>query len=214
MRHKIVLFGDSLTSGENNDFQGIGYFTQANTTVTQDFIYVSESGTCVGDYSIYPVDSYLFKMLKDNRNTVAEADIIVLEFGINDVMSLLREYTTLEKVHIDLAKCRDFIGQVNPNARAFFVTSTLDKITEYSAKQVEYVNYDYLKTTMTRQMRSFETLSFENYYKCFIHYAEQLFDIVKLDIFSTTLQHLDEDDGLHPDGYGYEILGRQLLEQL
>ena len=65
---KNLFFGDSLTSGENNDGKSfVEYIPHSEK--------VGVSGTTIGEYSIYPVDGYsLLSQIPRNIEKIKKAE--------------------------------------------------------------------------------------------------------------------------------------------
>lgn len=204
----ILFFGDSLTSAENNQFNG--FVEKLKIKKYKNF---GVSGTCIGDYSLYPVgDNTLIQLLYKKTKYIKKADKIVLEYGANDITSVLCGYTTLNKVKIDLVKCVDYIRQINPKADIIFLTLG-DNKQQMAEGQCRYINYDYLKYcrlySLCDYLQWITTYDkFELFVKEFIQnsslYQAHTIPLIKLDSSEISA------DGIHPNDAGYEKLARYL----
>ncbi len=199
-----LFFGDSLTSGENNGFTG--YVEYLEKLIGESCINLGVSGTCIGDYSLYPVgQTNLLQLLYKNEDTIRKADKIFLEYGANDISSICAGFTTLNVVEIELIKSLDFIRQLNNKAAIYFVT--LGKNSWSMARgQSDYLNYDYLKYLKPQ----ISDLEWDRKYHEF-----QLF-IEHLPITFIEMPQLDKeeisDDNIHPNAAGYEKIAKKLSE--
>lgn len=134
----VIFFGDSLTSGENNNF--ISYVQKLSAS---HYINCAVSGTTIGDYSLYPVrHNNLLELLYKNEEQVKKADKIFLSYGANDIASLAVGYCSIQDIKISLNKCIDFIHQVNPNCSIKYIfLSSIKSVTYKLGKfQKEYLD--------------------------------------------------------------------------
>ncbi len=199
-----LFFGDSLTSGENNNFKG--YVEKLN--IEEDVKNYGVSGTCIGDYSLYPVgENNLLQLLYKKKAEIKKADKIFLEYGSNDISSVAAKYTSFSRVEIDLIKSLDLIKQINSNAEIYLITIG-SNFTKMASGQSLYLNENYLKDT---EIRITET-EWIDLYQRFVNF------LVKLDIKILTLPHLLEEeidaDGIHPNDAGYEKIAQEIRKQV
>ena len=136
----ILFFGDSITSGENNNFNG--FVEKLNN---KECVNLGVSGTCLGDYSLYPVGkNNLIDLVIKEKDKIKGADIIFVEYGSNDISSVLLNYTNINNCLIELIKAVDSISQINDNARLYFVSLGENK-KRFAKGQVDYLKNDYFK---------------------------------------------------------------------
>ena len=136
----ILFFGDSITSGENNNFNG--FVEKLNN---KECVNLGVSGTCLGDYSLYPVGkNNLIDLVIKEKDKIKDADIIFVEYGSNDISSVLLNYTNINNCLIELIKAVDSISQINDNARLYFVSLGENK-KRFAKGQVDYLKNDYFK---------------------------------------------------------------------
>lgn len=205
----ILFFGDSLISAENNNFNGI-----VEKLNIKDSINLGISGTCIGNYSIYPVkDNNLIQLLYKNEDKIKQADKIFLEYGSNDISSICCGYSNLQTVLIELNKCIDFIKQTNSKIEIYFIL--LGKNIEiFSEGQCSYLKNDYLKSfnnllfPLLKEMK----LNWISNYKKFEFYVKQMdINIIELPLLS--LKDIDSDN-MHPSNIGYTKIAKYLKDKI
>lgn len=195
----ILFFGDSLTSGENNNF--IGFVEKLNN---KELINYGVSGTCIGDYSLYPVqDTNLLQQVYKHMDEIKKANKIFLEYGSNDISSILCEYVTLNQVKIDFIKCIDFIKQINNQCDICFITLGKN-IVNMAKGQCNYLNNDYLKT-LSKKIKKDEWIRL---YADFTVFISNIVKTVELPLFEL------DSDMIHPNDKGYEEIANVIKESL
>lgn len=200
MRSDIVFLGDSLTSGENNNNKSFVEYLNV------DAINFGISGTCIGDYSLYPVGkSNLIDILQQNAEPIQRSKCIFLEYGCNDVSSIVVKNTTLQKVKIELIKCLDYIHQLNPTVEIYFITLGKCNIKTFAQAQTNYLKNDYLH---------FSNISYHKWirtYKKFNKFINQICsNVVCLTDTELCEDELDTDK-LHPNAVGYKRISCNLM---
>lgn len=203
-----LFFGDSLTSAENNNF--IGYVEKLKLTNFKNY---GVSGTTLDSYSLYPVGSTdLLNMLIINESEVKKADEIYLEYGTNDISSVITGYVNIERVLISLKKCIDYIRQVNPKALISFIliSNKYKNIKLFAKNQINYLNNDYLKDTGIDMS---VTDWIENYIR-FANVVTKSVDKV-LYLFNDILsKDFIDDDNIHPNDLGYQLIADNLRKDI
>ncbi len=200
MRSDIVFLGDSLTSGENNNNKSFVEYLNVGA------LNFGISGTCIGDYSLYPVGkSNLIDILQQNAEPIQRARCIFLEYGCNDVSSIVVKNTTLQKVKIELIKCLDYIHQLNPTVEIYFITLGKCNIKTFAQAQTNYLKNDYLH---------FSNISYHKWirtYKKFNKFINQICsNVVCLTDTELCEDELDTDK-LHPNAVGYKRISCNLM---
>lgn len=197
----ILFFGDSLTSGENNGF--IGYVEKLKLLNYKNF---GVSGTCIGDYSLYPVgDNNLIQLLYKHKSDIEVADKIFLEYGANDISALTAGYIDIKRVEIDLIKCLDFIKQTNNKAVIYFILLGVNDV-KMSESQTTYLMNDYLKNVDININKQ----TWLNTYRKFVEFVLKVISNI---IYMPYLLETDIDiDGIHPNDIGYEKIAYTLKE--
>lgn len=137
----VIFFGDSLTAGSNSP----GSYVDVLTRLGYDCKNRGISGTTVGEYSIYPVDGYSLSQLYPKDELLSSVDSIVLEYGINDVSSIMCGFTTFDVAIISFVKALDGINQINGHAKKIFLSISNDDevIDEMARRQCDYLSNNY-----------------------------------------------------------------------
>lgn len=201
----ILFFGDSITSGENNNFNG--FVEKLNN---KECINLGVSGTCLGDYSLYPVGkNNLSDLVIKEKDKIKDADVMFIEYGSNDISSVLLNYTNINNCLIELVKAVDAISQINDNARLYFVSLGENK-KRFAKGQVEYLKNDYFKNL---ENALFKDLKEEDLYDKWLGYYNFFDFIVKKCIKNVIdLPLLNDDeidkDNMHPNDKGYTKISK------
>jgi len=186
----MIVFGDSYTSGENNGFVSFA-----------DYLGIEKhgiSGTCLDDYSIYPVKDGLVSQINNCKGTV------LIEYGVNDAASLVTGYTTIETVKVTIAKVCDLLK----DADVYFLmlSSNLRDMMSFSTRYVNYLNNDYLKDLYD--------ITADDFLWSYTRFCEMMQRKFK------TLYMLPEGfneydtDGIHPTDKGYRLIADYLKQQM
>lgn len=215
MDKKVLFLGDSLTSGENNNF--ISYVEHMSGNSTK----LAVSGTTIGEYSIYPVDGdSLLSLIKCNEKQIASADIICLEYGVNDVSAIIAGNVTYTQVLIAFTKAYDYIKQLNPRAKTYFLALTFDKsiLLNYAMQQVSYLDRDYFRDILDFEKGAPDRLDAATewsslYSQLMIAVSRRMPVISVIDDYGDLFNNMDKD-GLHPDDCGYKIIADNISRQL
>ena len=149
----VVFIGDSLTSGENNNFKSFAdYYAEIHPE--HKISKFGVSGACMGDYSIYPVKENMFDIcytLCNDSDLIANADKVYLEYSVNDTTAVAASYVNLNQVYITVAKTVDMLKQTNKNIDIYFIvpfdcfSNDIDMFADY---HIDYLNNDYLSNYM------------------------------------------------------------------
>ena len=204
----ILFFGDSLTSGENNQFKSYVDYLGLN-----DYINYGVSGTTLDDYSLYPVGKTdLYNLLQENKSQLAQAESIFIEYGVNDISSVVSKYTTIERVICSLIKCIDFIKQ-NSSAKINFILIGNNKksIDLFAKNQINYLKKDYLKSTNIH-------LSKYKWIKNYDRFASIVKNNRDLNVYylyeGEYPSNLIDADGIHPTDTGYKIIASNIRKDI
>ena len=197
---KVAFFGDSLTVGEGN--KNISFADLAFRDATK--VKLCESGSTVGEYSIYPVDgNSLLSKLFQNVRDVKNSDLIVLEYGVNDASAVLAENATYRKVILSVVKALDFIKQ-NSNAKVMWLRPFLP-FSFYSNNQVSYVFNEYCKGIFTSHREDWAYI-FNNFYNDICKIVPVVAGIDS----ESVLQSVIIKDKIHINMNGHKILAKKL----
>ena len=201
----ILFFGDSIISAENNHFDGI-----VEKLNNKNYINLGISGTCIGNYSLYPVGSNnLIDLIYKEESKIKEANTIFLEYGSNDISSVILKYTTINNILIELNKILDFIKQVNPKTNIYFILLGKNKYT-FSSGQVDYLKNSYLKDInelifSNLSNKELYSMWLDNY-DIFEEYVKRMVNnIIELPFLDN--YHLDSDN-MHPNDLGYKEISK------
>ena len=184
----VVFIGDSLTSGENNNFRSYAHIFQEKTK-DYNVSVLGVSGACFGDYSIYPVKESLFSMIDNNNDLIRNCDILFIEFGINDTAAVTTGYVDLTKVYISVVMSIDYIKQLNDNVEIIFLF--VDPSEKYSLDYMSYLKCDYFKNYLIER-----TLDLDYWTYCY-----------------NKIRHFDKDL-IHPVEQGYAIIADSIIDYL
>lgn len=209
---RALFFGDSLTEGTNCDCN-YTEFLPGGWAVHN----LAVSGTTIGDYSIYPVDgNSLLDKIRENKNLVALADTIFIEYGTNDISAVMCGFTTTNKIVISLVKALDWIKQLNPNANiVFLIPSEDDDILKSLAEAMcDYLEKDYFKQFHF----SFPVNVYVNFLRQLLDDIQKLctvmpmFDRGMIDCTGEIDKKYMSDDNIHPNRYGHLRIARNIIE--
>ena len=203
----VVFIGDSMTSGENNGCKSYAhYFQEMNKDYNVTILGVS--GSCFGNYSIYPVESSLYTMIDKNEDILYKADLIVIEFGVNDAASVSLGYVDLTKVYISINRAVDYIRQISSAKLLFILAVNPDSIqfTDYLFKYTTYLNTEYLLDGINCQL-----LDLDNAYRSIYVFIKQNFNLITMD---KDLYNNIDIDNIHPNDKGYKEFAERLTKYI
>lgn len=202
MRNKILFFGDSLTSAENNNYKGF-----VEKLSFSNYINYGVSGTTFGNYSLYPVkDNDLLSLLYKHTNKLKSAKIIILEYGINDTSAIFANYTSLSTAIISFVKCVDYIKQVS-SAKIYFIELGCN-VDLFAKSQTNYLLNNYLSVVPITPCSSWKSI-----YNSLINIVKEILPSIKLTLSPLTKDHIDTDE-IHPNDIGYNIIAEDIKKQL
>ncbi|MBN8207575.1 SGNH/GDSL hydrolase family protein [Bacillus sp. NTK071] len=202
----MVGLGDSLTKG-SGDSTGQGYIGRLAANIE------NEAGTSVlvENFAVHGRRTpKLYKMLKEENveEALADADVIVMSIGGNDLMKVVKEHfldlqmddfqkeqtSYVERLNQIMNKIRSinskapilFIGLYNPLLENFQSVTEIDQIVQrWNGATQETVEKD-------------DNTTFVPIYELFHSVDENLFF----------------EDGFHPNDQGYELMARQIQYRL
>lgn len=208
------FFGDSITSGENNNFISYVEYLKLNGNIVNNGV----SGTTFGRYSLYPVNNFCLESLLEGI-TPQEADnyAIVISYGPNDCSSACLNYVNIKNVLIDFIRCVDMIRQTFKHCKLVFlgISSEYSILLQIALKQKEYLKELYFKHINSEF--DFDNFIYEwvnNYYKV-IKLASEICDETHMMMDSNfdIINDMDED-GLHPNDVGYFKIANKIISEL
>lgn len=208
---RILFLGDSLTSAENNNYEGF-----VEKLRLQFFENKGVSGSTIGDYSLYPVgNTDLLSSTFKYRDIIAESDYLFIEYGINDIASATVGYTTNNYIYITLNKCIDNIYQINKDIKIIYLLPTLEPkvLSEIAKSQYTYLK-EYLDEKIVGDEDDFIKSFRDNYSSFAVFITKKKLDILTLiDDVDTYRNYLDVDM-IHPNDKGYQIMADKLRKEL
>jgi len=190
----VIIFGDSLTSGENN-----GNVSFADYLQDFGIEKYGISGNCLDDYSIYPVRGGLVSQI----NEFCRGKILI-EYGINDAASLVTGYASIVDVKIAIAKVRDLLQ----DSEVYFLmlTQNYRDLMAFSKRYAKYLNEEYLKGLME--------VSACDYLGCYLRICELMIDKFKTIYMLPDKFNEFDTDGIHPTDKGYQLIAENVKKQL
>ena len=205
---RYLFIGDSFTEGQNNS--GKGYAHYMNEYIDGEVLIDGISGTTVGSYSIYPVNRYsLLSRLDRIDYKVSLADVIVLEFGINDISAVTAGNATYRQVLLAFISAIDAIRQLNPKASLYILHLGGDDVIRAASRfNACYMNREYFSKYPVRVTeRKWARL-----------YRRLVRDLCSFSLWPVRMfrnaeeytQHMDVDR-LHPNAAGYKIVARNVV---
>ena len=201
----ILFFGDSLTAGENSQYKYTDFLPKKDSIQN-----LAVSGTTIGEYSIYPVDgNSLLSQISKHTEDIQDADVIYIEYGANDISSVMCGFATLKTVIISLVKSLDWIHQLNNKAKVIFLALGNDKVLlKHSERMCKYLENDYFKSFGF----SFPITVYLRMYKHFINDVKKICPDVKYmfdDAMVKDMSYLS-DDGIHPNAKGHQRIAENI----
>lgn len=170
------------------------------------------SGSTIGNYCLYPVKESLWNLIFEKSDLIKIVDKIVLSYGINDISSVAIGYTNLLNVKIDLNKCLDYIKQINPNCDIQFITVSLNSsvLRKVGECQLEYLkkylgidfNYEKFVENYVQSFRDFNRFIYKRISEIFTMFE-----------YSFEYKNNLDNDEIHPNDIGYEIICNNLIKQ-
>lgn len=201
----FLFFGDSITAGSSSPIS----FTDC---IKEEVLNFGISGTTIGEYSIYPVDGYSLLSMYDKVSGIKTADKIFLEYGINDVSSIMCDFTELQKVIVSFVKALDGITQLNKTADIYFLSiSDVDNIIQKYAKlQCDYLSDDYFKGFNF----SFPVSKWAGLYISFISAVKTRLKVIPMIENVEFLYKYISSDNIHPNAAGHKLIAENIKKYI
>ena len=189
-----LFFGDSLTAGENNNDTSFVDYARGNT------MNLGISGTTIGEYSIYPVDgNSLLGVINRYQNAIKNADKIFLEYGCNDVAAIMCGFATVQTVTVSLVKAIDWIKQLNPFCKIYFLAlGDEGAISTFAGNECYYLENNYFSKFDFK----FPVSVFSDIYNKILTNIDKICDIIYMFDGEVSSDWLS-DDGVHPSNAGH-----------
>jgi len=189
-----LFFGDSLTAGENNNDTSFVNYVKCNS------LNLGISGTTIGEYSIYPVDgNSLLGVIARNQNSIKDADKIFLEYGCNDVAAIMCGFATIQTVTVSFVKAIDWIRQLNPFCKIYFLAlGNEGVISSFARNECYYLENAYFSKFDFK----FPISVFSDIYNKILTNIDKICDIIYMFDSEVSSDWLS-DDGVHPSNAGH-----------
>ena len=214
---KLVVFGDSISAGECSE-NNTSYVDFVKKELDIKYVHnLAVSGTTIGDYSIYPVGpNSLLDMVFKHQEKVKVADTIFIEYGLNDVASLVAGYTTFNKVIVDFIKVIDEIKQLNSTAKIYFIALTENEkcLSKLSENYSNYLNNEYLTIP-------FFISEPKDILKTYVKLMYYISMCNKIDVIYLLNENDDNfmdlylaEDGIHPNKEGHKLMADNIIKYM
>lgn len=189
-----IFFGDSITAGENNNNISFADYVEG------DNLNLGISGTTIGEYSIYPVDgNSLISVIRRNQDIIKKANKIFIEYGCNDVASIMCGFATVQTVSVSFVKAIDWIRQLNPFCEIYFLAlGCEDAISTFAKNECNYLENDYFFKFDFK----FPASVFSEIYSKILINIDKICDIIYMFNGEISNDWLS-DDGIHPNTAGH-----------
>lgn len=214
---RVYCLGDSFTSGDNVRREH-SFPTLINNNDGWLAWNHGVGGTTFGDYSIYPVQSGISTLFQlSSTDILLSADVVLVEFGINDASALSVKYTDIRTVTIEITKYFDLLHQlISKRCKVYLLSfSSSDTILrQYAQRHHDYLKNDYFK-------HCWNTVKFEsnewadNYSKVLQIAANYTDDVISMISDAEFVSDFQFDvDNIHPDKAGYQMIANNILQAI
>lgn len=203
----ILFFGDSLTEGSNSSMSFTDYLD-----TKFDARNLGVSGTTIGEYSIYPVDgNSLLSQIKKHIDLIKSASDIFIEYGSNDVSAVMCGFATIQTVTVSFVKAVDWIKQLNPDAKIWFLSFGSEYIVRDRGRSMcDYLENDYF----SKFNFTFPLSLYVDTYEKIIYNISKVCDIINMfdDEMLNDKEYIS-DDNIHPNEKGHARIAQNILNQ-
>lgn len=204
----FLFFGDSLTEGDNCDTRFTEFLPDE-----WDVWNFGVSGTTIGEYSIYPVDgNSLLSQIGKNQDLIRYSSHVFIEYGSNDVASIMCGFATVQTVTVSFIKAVDWIKQLNPDISIYFLKfGNPDLVRNHGKRMCDYLKNDYFKGFNFE----FPVSVYELAYTQIVDNISKVCDIIEMFDFQI-LKDIDKyisDDNIHPNMTGHKRIAANILKQ-
>ena len=206
---KLLFIGDSFTAGENNN--SISYVQYLDKTYNSTQIGVP--GSTIGEYSLYSVDGFsLLSQIQRYKDDISKADTIFLEYGINDISSMLGNKVSYHGILDTLDQAISTLRQINPNAKIKFLVLSLDNevIISYANNYHEYLTKDFYPD---QDINHIKQMWADNYIKLIKDVSNRL-ETIPMILNLNQLKKYFAKNTMHPSKEGYKIIANNINSYL
>lgn len=202
---KLLFIGDSFTAGENNN--GISYVKYLDKKY--DSIQLGVPGSTIGEYSLYLSKGYsLLSQIEKYKETIAKVDNIYLEYGINDISSLLANKISYQEILDTLDQAISALNHINPNANIKFLVLSLDNevIISYVNNHHEYLTEDFY---LDQDINNIKQIWADNYIKLIKDISNRL-ETIPMILNLNQLKKYFAKNTMHPSKEGYKQIANNI----
>ena len=206
---KLLFIGDSFTAGENNNFISYVQYIDKSYDSTQ----IGVPGTTIGEYSLYLPKGYsLLSQIEKHKDTIAKVDTIYLEYGINDISSMLGNKVSYQKILDTLDQAISTLRQINPNAKIKFLVLSLDNevIFSYANNHHEYLTKEFYPN---QDIDYIKKMWADNYIKLIKDISNRL-ETIPMILNLNQLKKYFAKNTMHPSKEGYKIIANNINSYL
>ena len=206
---KLLFIGDSFTAGENNNFISYVQYIDKSYDSTQ----IGVPGTTIGEYSLYLPKGYsLLSQIEKHKDTIAKVDTIYLEYGINDISSMLGNKVSYQKILDTLDQAISTLRQINPNAKIKFLVLSLDNevIFSYANNHHEYLTKEFYPN---QDIDYIKKMWADNYIKLIKDISNRL-ETIPMILNLNQLNKYFVENSMHPSKEGYKIIANNINSYL
>lgn len=203
---KALFYGDSITEGYNNN--GVSFVDKLGIFFPCKKFGVS--GTTIGEYPIYPVDGYsLISQITGSKTELIDADIVFLEYGINDCSAVCLNKINLVSILIDFRRSLDLIHQINPQCKVIFLSVG----SPLAIKDIAESQVSYLQDYFGNIANTVDNYYWVRVYNLIIKYVQTFVDFVcPMFLDSQDLLSIIDTDGIHPNDDGYSLIADNIVK--
>lgn len=203
---KLVVFGDSLGQGiNNNNYSFVDVLSESGA-------FESVEKCCVGGATIGPYQKYsaaagysLVEQIERYSTSVASADIIMLEYGANDIQSMLAgnitmgtagDSSTTTTICGYTKKAMERIRELNPDVQIIWIAVTLN-------------DFEYIRTKRGTDLADAALLFEAATLKLARPYLASV-----INAFEGVPSSGMSSDGAHPNTEGHKYVANQILHNM
>jgi len=206
---KLLFIEDSFTAEENNN--SISYVQYLNKDY--DSTPIGISGTTIGEYSLYLVDGFsLLSQIDKYKEKIVNADTIFLEYGINDISSMLGNKVSYHGILDNLGQAIFALKQIHPTAKVKFLVLSLDNevIISYANNHHEYLTKDFY---LDQDINHIKQMWADNYIKLIKDISNRL-ETIPMILNLNQLNKYFVKNSMHPSKEGYMIIASNINSYL
>lgn len=206
---KFLFIGDSFAAGENNNFISYVQYLDNDYDSTQ----IGVPGSTIGEYSLYSVDGFsLLSQIQRYKDDISKAGTIFLEYGINDISSMIGNKVSYQQILAALDKAIFVLNQINPNAKIKFLVLSLDNevIISYANNHHEYLTKEFYPN---QDIDYIKKMWADNYIKLIKDISNRL-ETIPIILDTNQLKKYFAKNIMHPSKEGYKQIANNINSYL